>query len=91
MAAIVYQVYDSRAYRDKMYAWAEVGSEMGLLLITVLAQESLRSPIRSKRLDWVGNWIFIVLGLILLLNVVYIIYAYILNCLDKRRKKELEK
>ena len=74
-----------------MYAWAEVGSEMGLLLITVLAQESLRSPIRSKRLDWVGNWIFIVLGLILLLNVVYIIYAYILNCLEKRRKKELEK
>ena len=74
-----------------MYAWAEVGSEMGLLLVTVLAQESLRAPIRSKQLDWVGNLIFISLGLILLLNVVYITYAYILRCLDKRRKKELEK
>ena len=91
MATVVYMVHDGRAWRDKGLIWVEVGSEMALMMMTVLAQECLRQPIRSEEIDNVTVCLYVTLGLLLAGNIAYMIYAWVQQRREKKRKKWLEK
>ena len=87
---IAYISYDPYRFVSKTQRFIEITSEMLLLLASILIWQIMRTSDRDEK-EKIGQWIFGSLGLLILINAVYITHTAISNWLRKRRIRALKK
>ena len=90
LANLVYISIDNRMFADKCTRFIEIISEILLLLVSVLLQQFLRYYSLDDVTNVVELSIFSSLGLLVLLNTIYLVYSIVIDCKESRRTKAIK-
>lgn len=88
MTNIVYLAFDNDLFASKCHRFAEIASEMLLLLLGLALQSHLAWPNQSDRLSM---FVLIVFGLLTVINLGTLVYTVVTSCKAKSREKKLAK
>ena len=85
MATLVYLVQDQRMFTSRFQKVIEIASEFLLLLMSILMQQCM---VYSDQTD-IERGTFTAMGLILTVNITFLIYTVVQNCKEKKRLKAI--
>ena len=82
---------DNMAFESKAQRIIEVGSELFMHLTTIMLAQFLMGTHSNESMAVMEVCSMVFFGALILLNVVYIVFVFVVDCKEKRRKKAIEK
>ena len=90
LLVIIYISIDNHMFKDKATRVVEIATE-ALLFVSCLFIQVLILPLEEASINDVSVMIYISVGLLIFVNIAFVIYNVRLNCKDKKRLKLREK
>lgn len=90
MLTIVYITYDDKKFRDEKTRFVEIATEVLLWVVCTFIQQ-LILPLTDVEIADLQIMIFVSIGLLIIVNVSFVVYSVRLNCKDKTRLQLREK
>ena len=88
---IISLVADKSAFESTSQKTIEIGSELMLHFSSIMLAQFCIRDYTDAQLSMAEVWTLIFFGSLVLLNVTFIVYVFVKDCKEKRRKKRLEK